>query len=141
MASSPAQKLYTPEILGLAVELANYPLGVEHDLTGEARSPTCGSQVEIGLDLDPYRNIETIGMKVSACAIGQASAALFAAHAKQMNKDGVAAGLDGVSRWLRGQETAPVAAWLAPLEPARPHSARHGAIILPWKAALNALSS
>ena len=38
-----AQRLYTPELLALAVELAEWPLLETAHAHGEARSATCGS--------------------------------------------------------------------------------------------------
>lgn len=73
-----AAKLYSPEVLALATGLADYPLDPSLPLTGEARSRTCGSAIRLGLALDDAGRIARIGMQVSACAIGQASAMLLA---------------------------------------------------------------
>ena len=84
---SAAQRLYTPELLALAVELARWPRLVGATLSGEARSPTCGSTLTIDLELDEAGGVARIGMADRA------------------------------------------------------YPARHGAMLLPWKAALAALSS
>ena len=53
----------------------------------------------------------------------------------------MARSLGQLEAWLAGD--GPVPGWpdLALVEPARAHPARHGAMLLPWKAALAALSS
>ena len=76
-----AQRLYTPELLALAVELADYPPLETALLHAEARSPTCGSTLAMDLALDADGRIARFGMRVRACAVGQAAAAIFARHA------------------------------------------------------------
>lgn len=138
---SGAQKLYTPELLALAVELARWPRLDAAKLHGEARSPTCGSTLAVDLELDAAGRIERVGMAVRACAVGQASAAIFARAAAGRSLDDLAEALSQLEAWLTGD--GPLADWpgLAPIEPARAYPARHGAMLLPWKAALAALSS
>ena len=53
----------------------------------------------------------------------------------------LAATLSGLEAWLAGEAHQPDWPGLAPIEPARAYPARHGAMLLPWKAALAALSS
>ena len=62
--------LYTPEILALAVELADYPLSDELPLRGEARSRVCGSRVALGLATGADGSVAEAGARVTACAIG-----------------------------------------------------------------------
>jgi len=135
-----AARLYTPELLALAVELARWPRLGEAAQHGEARSPTCGSTLAIDLALDAGGRIERLGMTVRACAVGQASAAIFARGAEGRSAVDLGETLAGLDAWLAGGE---LPGWpgLATIEPARAYPARHGAMLLPWKAALAALSS
>lgn len=136
-----AARLYTPELLALAVDLAKWPrLGDAH-LHGEARSPTCGSTLAMDLALGEAGQIERLGMAVRACAVGQASAAIFARSAEERTAQDIAETLDQLEAWLAGDGPLPEWPGLAPIEPARAYPARHGAMLLPWKAALAALSS
>lgn len=132
--------LYTPELLALAVSLADVPLGEDLPLRGEAVSRTCGSTLAIGVRCDEAGRIERVGMQVSACAVGQAAAAIFAAGARGASADEIAAAESAISDWLGGGDTP---AWPAieKIAGARPHPARHGAILLPWRAARAALSN
>lgn len=136
-----AEKLYTPQVLGLTVELAKWPAMENLPLHGEARSSTCGSSLAVDLAVGAIGNIETIGLRVRACAVGQAAAAIFARHAKGSDMAAIKAAHDRIEGWLDGE--APLADWpdLDVLEQARNYPARHGAIMLPWRAAIEALSS
>ena len=138
---SAAQRLYTPELLALAVDLAKWPRLESAPVHGEARSPTCGSTLAIDLALDEVGRIERIGMAVRACAVGQAAAAIFAREAAGCSGEDIAAALSQLEAWLAHEGAVPEWPGLAPIEPARAYPARHGAMLLPWKAALAALSS
>ncbi|UIP05782.1 iron-sulfur cluster assembly scaffold protein [Erythrobacter sp. SDW2] len=132
--------IYTPEILSLAVELAKYPLSEALPLRGSARSKTCGSTLEIRVSCDESGGIAAIGMKVTACAIGQASAAIFARHAVGTGLDSVLASSLALEKWLSSESDLPDWPDLSLIARARDYPARHGAILLPWKAAEQALS-
>jgi NifU-like protein involved in Fe-S cluster formation len=135
-----AQRLYTPELLALAVDLAKWP-PLESGRHGEARSPTCGSTLALDLDLDAAARVERLGMRVRACAVGQAAAAIFAHHASGRNRAELATALTQLEAWLGHDGEVPDWPEIAPLAPARAYPARHGAMLLPWRAALAALSS
>jgi NifU-like protein involved in Fe-S cluster formation len=136
-----AARLYTPELLALAVDLARWPRLVEAPLHGDARSPTCGSTLTLDLAIDEAGRIERLGMAVRACAVGQASAAIFARSAEGQGPGEIAQTLARLEAWLAGEGAMPDWPGLTPIEPARGYPARHGAMLLPWKAALAALSS
>lgn len=139
MAGGGQSKLYTPGILALAVELANYPLNPDLPLTGEARSRTCGSALKLGLDLDPDGRVKHVGVQATACAIGQAAAALFARGVIGRNEAGIGEEGLALEEWLAGEGAPPEWPGIGILEQARDYPARHGAILLPWKAAQAAL--
>jgi NifU-like protein involved in Fe-S cluster formation len=136
-----AERLYTPELLALAVDLAKWPRLPEAGLHGDARSTTCGSTLAIDLELDEAGRIARLGMAVRACAVGQAAAAIFAREAAGRSAADIAQALGRVEDWLKHDGDAPDWPGIAPIEPARAYPARHGAMLLPWKAALAALSS
>jgi NifU-like protein involved in Fe-S cluster formation len=133
--------LYTPQILGLAAGLADYPLNGDFAHRAAARSRTCGSVIELGLDNDPSGAISRVGMKLAACAMGQASAAIMAAGLIGRTAPEITAAHDALKRWLAGEGTLPDWPQIGLLAPALAHKGRHGAIILPWTAALEALCS
>jgi NifU-like protein involved in Fe-S cluster formation len=138
MTESDTASLYTPELLALAISLSQCPYDPDSRYAGNARSRTCGSTLDASFALGEDGLIEQVGLRVSACAIGQAAAAIFAQGAAGMDANAVAAALAEIEAWLDG---GPEPRWpgFAPLLPARPHKGRHGALILPWRAALEAL--
>ena len=136
-----AAKLYTPELLGLAVELARHPALAQASVRGEARSPTCGSTLAMDFGLGSDGRIERLGLRVHACAVGQAAAAIFARHAIGRDADEIAATLRSLEDWLASGGELPGWPDLSLIEAARAYPGRHGAVLLPWRAALAALSS
>lgn len=134
-----AAKLYTPEVLALATALAAHPFDPAMPLTGQARSQSCGSTLAISLRLDASGRIAALGLRPQACAVGQASAAIFAAAAPGKTRAELAATEAALAAWLGGAGTMPDWPGLATLAAAREYPARHGAILLPWRAALDAL--
>ena len=136
-----AQRLYTPEMLSAAVELANYPPLDPAPLSGTARSAACGSTLALGLALGDDGTIERTGMQVRACAVGQAAAAIFARHATGRSPDQIARALHDFQEWLSAGGNEPDWPDIALIAPARDYPGRHGAMLLPWKAAMAALSS
>lgn len=136
-----ADRLYTPELLALAVELARWPANAALPVQGEARSRSCGGVLAMGLALDGTGAIAQLGLRVRACAIGQAAAAIFARHAAGRYPADIAAAHDTIGHWLEQGGALPDWPDLALLAPARAYPGRHGAMLLPWKAALSGLSS
>jgi NifU-like protein involved in Fe-S cluster formation len=136
-----AARLYTPELLALAVELAEYPPLANATCRGEARSPACGSTLALDLALDGEGRIAAVGLRARACAVGQAAAAIFARHAAGRDVAALDAAQQGIAAWLAAQGERPDWSDLALLDAARAYPARHGAILLPWRAALAALST
>ena len=131
--------LYTPEILALAVSLAKYPASATADFSGGARSQTCGSVVTFTCDLDADGRIAAPGVRATACAIGQAAAALFIAGAKGRDRAAIENARAAIARWLADDGAVPDWPGMEALAPARDYPGRHGAIPLAWDAALAAL--
>jgi NifU-like protein involved in Fe-S cluster formation len=136
-----ADKLYTPQLLALAVELADYPADPSLPLHGQARSKSCGSTLAVDIAPDDNGRIRAFGLRVRACAVGQAAAAIFARSAAGRTSDDVATTLAALTEWLAGSADMPDWPGLEAIAPARAFPARHGAIMLPWTAARDALSS
>lgn len=139
MSAGGGAALYSPELLALAVSLAEYPLDEGLPARGEARSRSCGSTLAFACGLDSEGRIARPGLRVAACAVGQAAAAVFVAHASGRGAGEIERALGEVERWLSGTGETPQWPGLAALEPARAYPARHGAILLPWRAAREAL--
>lgn len=136
-----AAKLYTPQLLAAAVELAAWPPLEGAALHGSSRSPTCGSTLDIDLELDGQGKVEQVGLRVRACAVGQASAAIFARHAAGKSLEELAQLRTRFAAWLQADAAMPDWPDITLIAPAKDYSARHGAMLLPWDAAMAALSS
>lgn len=133
--------LYNAELLRLATgnpheERLTGPMG-----SAERRAPLCGSRIAVDVDLDAAGRVAAIGMQVSACAYGQASATLLARHAIGRTPEELAETRDAVARWLGGEGAMPDWPGLDALAAVVPHSARHGAVRLPFEAAVDAVAA
>ena len=122
------------------MELATYPLDRMFQAQGEARSVTCGSSLKLGLDCHADGTIAVLGIAAHACAVGQASAAVFAGGAMGKNSAEIADAEAALSSWLSDKNGA-IPDWprLKMIAAARAYPARHGAMLLPWRAAVAAL--
>lgn len=125
---------YTLEILRLAASLEP-PAELEQvDGSARLRAPICGSTVSCAVALDPAGRVERLSQTVSACAFGQASAALVAAHAPGRTGHEIDQGVIALTAWLAGDGDSEPWPGMAALSPARNRPARHGAILLPLRA-------
>ena len=138
---TPRKVLYSPEILAAAVALTDFPIDSALPLLGEARSRSCGSTLTLALALDAQGRIIRIGCRAQACAVGQAAAHVFLAAAAGRGVDEIAKARQSLATWLTHGGAPPDWPGIALLDPARDYPARHGAILLAWDAALDALAS
>lgn len=134
-------KLYSPRMLALSAELANFPFNPASQLIAEARSRTCGSTVKLGIDCDATGAVSKIGMQVAACAVGQSSAAILARAIAGKDEQLLTETVEQIEGWLNRDRSAPDWPDFDVMSGARSHPGRHGALLLPWNAALEALSS
>ncbi|HEX8937830.1 MAG TPA: iron-sulfur cluster assembly scaffold protein [Sphingomicrobium sp.] len=134
--------LYTTEILRLAASLQEPHELEREDGRAELRSPTCGSRITLTVQLDENRRVQRLSMEVYACAFGQAAAALLDRHSRGRTHDEVSEAMLALSRWL-ADEQEEQAGWpgIVALAPARARKARHGAILLPFRALLAAMEA
>lgn len=132
--------LYTPEVLMLATGLVNHRWDDQFALQGAARSPSCGSTLKVGVDLDAEGRIARIGVAAQACAIGQAAGAIMANAAAGRSMDDFVQAEGALQRWLAGEGELPDWPGLSVLAPARDFPGRHGAILLGWRAVIQAFT-
>ena len=131
--------LYDTAILRLAATIPHLGRLDKPHGTADMRSPLCGSRVIADVALDGEGRIAELGLELSACALGQASANLMASHAIGRTAAELALARDMLTAWLIGERDDP-GDWpgLDQLARARPHSGRHGAIRLPFEAVAEA---
>lgn len=133
-----SEPLYNREILRLAAAIPHGERLTDPDASAEKRSPICGSRVTVDVRVGPDGRVSELGMLVRACALGQASAALFGEHAIGRSASELAATRDALTAWLAGAGAQPDWPGIAVLGPAIPHSARHPSIRLAFEAAAEA---
>ncbi len=129
--------LYNTDILRLASSIPFHERLVDPMGSAEKRSPICGSRVTIDVNLADGRVAE-IGMLVRACALGQASSSLFAAHAVGRSSVELAAARDALAAWLAGEGALPDWPGLDIFTPALTVTARHPSIRLAFEAGAEA---
>ena len=133
--------LYNTEILRLAAGIPHHARLPDPQGTAERRSPVCGSRVTVDVNLGPDGRVAEVGLLVRACALGQASASLFAAHVLGRTPDELAVERDAVTAWLAREGERPGWPGLDMLAPALDYPARHASIRLAFEAAAAAAAA
>jgi NifU-like protein involved in Fe-S cluster formation len=134
--------VYTPKILRLAAELTPGRALERCDGRAELRSPTCGSTVATSVMLTDDGTVAALSQTVRACAFGQAAAALVERGAAGRSAPEIAMAIEQLSSWLASGRDEP-GTWpgLDAMAPARSRTARHGAILLPFRTLLAAMEA
>ncbi|WP_343346134.1 iron-sulfur cluster assembly scaffold protein [Sphingomicrobium sp. XHP0239] len=132
---------YSREILRLAASLPEPVTLSRTDAQVEVRSESCGSIIRLALNREDDR-VTALSAIVSACAYGQASAALMLNHAAGRSASGIEQALIAIDDWLEGSD-ALVPDWpgIEVLAPARDRPGRHGAVLLPFRALARAMQA
>jgi NifU-like protein involved in Fe-S cluster formation len=131
--------LYDTALLRLAASIPYLERLPKPHGTADRRSPVCGSRVIVDVRMNDDETIGALGLSVSACALGQASACLMARYAVSRTVEELALARDQMTAWLAGDRPDP-GFWpgLDQLARALPHSGRHAAIRLPFEAVAEA---
>lgn len=133
--------LYTADILRLATNIPYCERLAGADACVEKRSPVCGSKIVVDIKLGSDGRVEAFGQQVSACALGQASAALMGRHVVGRNAEELLSARDALSAYLADQRDDP-GDWpgLDIFSAAIAYPARHRSICLPFEAAAEAIA-
>jgi len=129
--------LYNREILRLAASIPHHQRLDRPDASADRRSPTCGSRVIADVRVDEEGRIIALGLDVRACALGQASAALMAAHAIGRTAGEMRQAGERLRAWLADAEgEAEAGFWpgVSVFAAARAYPARHPSILLSFEA-------
>ncbi|QNN65499.1 iron-sulfur cluster assembly scaffold protein [Sphingomonas rhizophila] len=133
-----SEPLYTRDILRLASSIPYLDPIDRADGQAALRSPTCGATMTVAVRLDGEGRVVALSQSVSACAFGQATAALMGQGAIGIDRAAAARAEADVRCWLAGEAVDPWPGFEA-LEPARTRVGRHGAILLPFRTLLAAI--
>src|SRR3546814_14524232 len=94
--------LYNRDILRLAASIPYHRRLTDAQASVEKRSATCGRSVTLDVCLDNAGRVANLGLEVRACAVGQASASLMAAHAMGKTVAEWSVGRDALGGWGAG---------------------------------------
>lgn len=134
--------LYSEKILDLAANAPNPGRLSAPDGTARQVAKVCGSLIEV--DVIVQNGLITgYGHKVSACALGQTSAAVVARNITDTPVVEFRALRDQMEAMLKGAESVPEGKWadLAYLEPVRDYPHRHASTMLVFEAVLAAIGN
>lgn len=131
--------LYSSDILTLSSTLQNESLDTP-DGTSRKVSKLCGSWVEIDVMMDGDV-VSEAALRVQACALGQASAAILKEHIIGARLDELIAARDGLRAMLKDGAQPPTGrfARLAILIGVKTYPARHQSTMLAFEAAVEAV--
>jgi NifU-like protein involved in Fe-S cluster formation len=106
-----------------------------------AHNPACGDRVTVDVELVDGR-IAALAHQTEACVLTQASAAILGADAKGLDHAGLQALSEAVTAMLKGGPVPrpPFQAYAA-FDGVAGHKGRHTCVLLPFKAALEALET
>ena len=133
--------LYSQKILEIA---ANQPIPgrlAHPDATARRLSRVCGSSIEVDIAISDDGDICAYGHKISACALGQTSAAIVAANIVGTPAAEFRAVRERMIAMLKADGPPPDGRWadLAYLEPVRDYAPRHTSTLLVFDAVVEAL--
>ena len=122
--------------LRLAASAAQMPRLDAPHASVERRSPVCGSRIIVDVTMDGGGCVAAVGMRVNACLVGQAAAHLMATGAVGRSGEDLARVRQQVADWLAGtREAAPDWPGIEALDPVRPKTGRHAAVLIAFEAA------
>lgn len=132
--------IYSDRILEIAGNPPSAPRLDAPDASARKVSRVCGSAVEVDIALFEG-HVARYGHTVSACALGQTSAAIVAANIVGSTPDELRALRDHMIAMLKSDGPPPEGKWedLKYLQPIRGYPARHASTLLVFEAVVEAL--
>ena len=142
MSDTDLVKLYSGQILALAVDIPHLGRLESPQGTARKRSPLCGSTITVDVVLRDGLVAE-FAQDVKACALGQASAALLGDVVIGRSRAELEAARDAVARMLKAGGAVPAAPFdgYRVLIPAREYRNRHASILLALEAVCEAVAA
>lgn len=132
--------VYNAKILGFAGNIGRIGRLENPDATATAHSKLCGSTVTIDLRLKDGV-VTDFAHEVKACALGQASSSIMAAHVVGASAEELKAVRETMRRMLKENGPVPEGRFedLKYLEPVRDYKARHPSTMLTFDAVVDAI--
>jgi len=132
--------VYNAKILGFAGNIGRLGRLAHADATATAHSRLCGSTVTVDLCLKDGI-VTDFAHEVKACALGQASSSIMAAHVVGASAEELRAVRETMWRMLKENGSPPEGRFadLKYLEPVRDYKARHPSTMLTFDAVVDAI--
>ena len=132
--------IYNKRIIELAGNIPRLGRLPSPDASATAHSKLCGSTVKIDLAMDGDV-VTDFAHDVKACALGQASSSIMAAHVVGSSAQELRELRETVRRMLKENGAPPDGKWadIAYLEPVRDYKARHASTLLTFDAVVDAI--
>ena len=134
-------ELYSKDVLRKAGNISRTGRLDAPDVTIERRSPVCGSRIRIDLRVEDGK-VADYAQEIHACALGQSSAAIVAEHVVGKTSAELRALARAMRAMLVEGGPPPAGEWaeLAVLASVHDHTARHGAVMLAFEAAIDGIA-
>jgi NifU-like protein involved in Fe-S cluster formation len=134
-------EIYNKKILEFAANIPHLGRLPNPDATAIGHSKLCGSKVTVDLSLDKGA-VSAFGHDVKACALGQASSSIMAAHVIGSTADELRQVRDDMYKMLKENGEPPKGKWadLEALLPVRDYKARHASTLLTFDAVVDAVN-
>jgi len=132
--------VYNKHIIELAGNIPRLGRLPSPDATATAHSKLCGSTVKVDLRMDGPL-VTDFAHDVKACALGQASSSIMAAHVVGSTASELRELRETVRKMLKENGPPPQGKWaeIAVLEPVRDYKARHASTMLTFDAVVDAI--
>jgi NifU-like protein involved in Fe-S cluster formation len=134
--------LYSEKILEIAANIPNRPRLGDADATARRVSRVCGSVIEVDVKLSGGM-VSAFGQQVSACALGQTSAAVVARNIVGSTPEELRLVRTQMYAMLKDGGQPPTGKWaeLKYLEPVRDYRPRHASTLLVFDAVVDAVDA
>jgi len=132
--------IYNQRILKLAADIPRIGHLDAPDGVASAVSKLCGSKVTVEVKMDGDRVVD-FAHDVKACALGQASSSIMAAHVVGSTAEELHALRDTMRKMLKERGEPPSGKWVDAevLTPVREYKARHASTLLTFDATCDAV--
>ena len=132
--------LYRKELLRLAADAAGAGRLEHPDGSATAHNPACGDRITVDVRMENGR-VAALAHQTQACVLTQASAAILGGHAGGLDAAALGALAESVAALLSGSAPpSPPFQDYGVFDGVAAHKARHICVLLPFKAALEAVA-
>ncbi|WP_168076115.1 iron-sulfur cluster assembly scaffold protein [Caulobacter sp. SSI4214] len=132
--------LYSAKILTLVANMPRAGRLAAPDATSEKTAKLCGSRIVVDVTIQDGQVVD-YAQDVSACALGQAAAAILGANVIGAELSEIELARDSLAAMLKSNGSPPAGrfAELAVLEPVKDYPARHASTLLAFDATVEAV--